>query len=97
MFDQLSKDAIKTIIDLELRDLVKRVEELGFHIEISPEAKDYVAEKGYDIQYGARPLKRAIQTYIEDNVCELLLSDTLSEDDTILIEKQEEQITAKKK
>ena len=97
MFDQLSKDAIKTIIDLELRDLVKRVEELGFHIEISPEAKDYVAEKGYDIQYGARPLKRAIQTYIEDNVCELLLSDTLSEGDTILIEKQEEQITAKKK
>lgn len=97
MFDQLSKDAIKKIIDLELRDLVSRVEELGYHIEIDPDAKDFVAEKGYDIQYGARPLKRAIQTYIEDNVCELLLSETLSKGDTILIKKEEEKIFASKK
>lgn len=97
MFDQLSKDAIKKIIDLELRDLISRVEELGYHIEIEADAKDFVAEKGYDIQYGARPLKRAIQTYIEDNVCELLLSETLSEGDTILIRKEEEKIFAMKK
>lgn len=97
MFDQLSKDAIKKIIDLELRDLISRVEELGYHIEIEADAKDFVAEKGYDIQYGARPLKRAIQTYIEDNVCELLLSDTLSEGDTILIRKEDEKILAEKK
>lgn len=97
MFDQLSKDAIKKIIDLELRDLISRVEELGYHIEIEADAKDFVAEKGYDIQYGARPLKRAIQTYIEDNVCELLLSETLSEGDTILIRKEEEKIFAVKK
>ncbi len=97
MFDQLSKDAIKKIIDLELKDLVSRVEELGYHIEIEADAKDFVAEKGYDIQYGARPLKRAIQTYIEDNVCELLLSDTLSDGDTILIRKEDEKIFAEKK
>ncbi|MCF0243132.1 MAG: ATP-dependent Clp protease ATP-binding subunit [Bacteroidaceae bacterium] len=96
MFDQLSKDAINKIIDLELRDLVNRVEELGYHIDISAEAKDFVADKGYDIQYGARPLKRAIQTYIEDNVCELLLSDTLTAGDTIEIYKEGEEILSKK-
>ena len=87
----------KKPIDLELKDLISRVKELGYHIEIEADAKDFVAEKGYDIQYGARPLKRAIQTYIEDNVCELLLSDTLSEGDIILIRKEDEKIFAIKK
>ncbi|MCF0202683.1 MAG: ATP-dependent Clp protease ATP-binding subunit [Bacteroidaceae bacterium] len=94
MFDQLSKEAINKIIDIELRDLIIRVEELGYHIEITPEAKDFIADKGYDIQYGARPLKRALQSYVEDNVCELLLAETLKTDDTILIRKDGEKIIA---
>jgi len=73
-FDQLDLNAIKRIIDIELRGLYKRIEQLGYQLQISDEAKAFVAEKGYDVQFGARPLKRAIQTYIEDPVCELLLN-----------------------
>ncbi len=73
-FDQLDLNAIKRIIDIELRGLYKRIEQLDYQLQISDEAKAFVAEKGYDVQFGARPLKRAIQTYIEDPVCELLLN-----------------------
>ena len=73
-FDQLDLNAIKRIIDIELRGLYKRIEQLGYQMQITDEAKAFVAEKGYDVQFGARPLKRAIQTYIEDPVCELLLN-----------------------
>ncbi len=86
-FDQLDMDAIKQIIDIELKDLHQRVEELGYHLEIGDKAKEFVAEKGYDVQYGARPLKRAIQTYIEDGVCELMLEGKLSTGDTIHVKK----------
>ena len=88
-FDQLDLDAIKKIIDIELHGLYQRVEQLGYHMEISDAAKVFVAEKGYDVQFGARPLKRAIQTYIEDGVCELLLGETLQEGATIYIDKKE--------
>ena len=86
-FDQLGLDAIKQIIDIELKSLFKRVEDMGYHIRITDKAKEFVAVKGYDVQFGARPLKRAIQTYIEDGVCELLLGDSLTAGETIVIGK----------
>ena len=86
-FDQLDLDAINRIVDIELKGLYKRVEDLGYHLEITTEAKSYVASKGYDVQFGARPLKRAIQTYIEDLLAERILSDELALGDTIVIDK----------
>ena len=86
-FDQLDLDAIKQIIDIELRGLINRVNELGYKLEITDKAKEFVATKGYDVQFGARPLKRAIQTYIEDGVCELLLDGKLTTGDTIAADK----------
>jgi ATP-dependent Clp protease ATP-binding subunit ClpC len=65
------------------------VENLGYHLVISDEAKEFVASKGYDVQFGARPLKRAIQTYIEDSVCEKMLSNELTEGCTIKVDKSE--------
>ena len=73
-FDQLDLEAIKRIIDIELRSLFKRISDLGYTIDLSDEAKEFVATKGYDVQFGARPLKRAIQTYIEDGVCERIVN-----------------------
>ena len=72
-FDQLDLDAIKRIIDIELKGLSKRIADMGYTIELSDEAKEFVATKGYDVQFGARPLKRAIQTYIEDGLCERIV------------------------
>ncbi len=89
-FDQLDLNAIKKIIDLELNGLNKRVEELGYKLDITDKAKEFVAMKGYDVQFGARPLKRAIQTYIEDGVCELLLDGKLTAGDIIKIDKNPE-------
>lgn len=86
-FNQLDIDAIKRIIDVELRGLFGRVHDMGYEIQITDKAKELVATKGYDVQFGARPLKRAIQTYIEDGVCELLLGGKLKKGDTISIGK----------
>lgn len=86
-FDQLDLEAIKKIVDIELRGLVGRTKELGYAIRLSDEAKEFVALKGYDVQFGARPLKRAIQNYIEDGVCEMLLDGKLRYGDTIIIGK----------
>ena len=86
-FDQLDLNAINRIVDIELKGLYKRVEDLGYHLEITPEAKTFVASKGYDVQFGARPLKRAIQTYIEDLLAERILSDELALGGTIVIDK----------
>ena len=86
-FDQLDLDAINRIVDIELKGLYKRVEDLGYHLEITSEAKTFVASKGYDVQFGARPLKRAIQTYIEDLLAERILSDELALGGTIVIDK----------
>ncbi len=86
-FNQLDIDAIKRIIDIELRGLFGRVHDMGYEIQITDKAKELVATKGYDVQFGARPLKRAIQTYIEDGVCELLLGGKLKRGDTISIGK----------
>ena len=86
-FDQLDLKAIKKIIDIELKGLYKRIESLGYQLTITDSAKEFVATKGYDVQFGARPLKRAIQNYIEDGVCEKLLSGELHEGDTIAVSK----------
>ena len=73
MFDQLDRDAIGKIIDIELKEFYTRVEKLGFNLKLSPEAKEFIAEKGYDKNFGARPLKRAIQKYLEDELAEMIL------------------------
>ncbi len=86
MFDSLDKDAIFKIIDLELRSFYNRVEGIGYKLEITNDAKTFLAEKGYDKQYGARPLKRAIQTHIEDALAEILLRGEAHEGDTILVD-----------
>ena len=88
-FDQLDLDAIKLIIDVELKGLYKRINDLGYQVELSDEAKQFVAEKGYDVQFGARPLKRAIQTYIEDGISELIVNGDLPPNSTIHINKVE--------
>lgn len=87
-FDQLDLEAIKKIIDIELKDLYKRMAELGYTVQLTDEAKAFVATKGYDVQFGARPLKRAIQTYIEDGICELILDEKVKAGNTILIGKE---------
>lgn len=89
-FDQLDLDAIKKIINIELKGLFRRVHELGYKMEITDEAKEFVATKGYDVQFGARPLKRAIQNYIEDGLCELILSGNIKTADTIVISKEKD-------
>lgn len=85
-FDQLDNTAIRKIVDIELSRLFKRINDMGYAVEISDEAKTLLANKGYSQQYGARPLKRAIQTYIEDALCELLLSDEKRTSKTIAID-----------
>ena len=72
-FDQLDKESIFKIIDIELKGFFDRISALGYRVELTDEAKNFVAEKGYDIQFGARPLKRAIQNYLEDEVAEIIL------------------------
>ena len=72
-FDHLSQEDLQRIVDIELRPLLDRVNELGHTLEVSPEARELLGKKGYDVQFGARPLKRAIQDLIEDPLCELLM------------------------
>lgn len=86
-FDQLDLSAITSIVDLELKSLVKRVENLGYHFQMTDKAKEFVAGKGYDVQFGARPLKRAIQNYVEDGLCELLMEGNLKPGSVISIGK----------
>ena len=73
-FDQLDIEAIKRIIDVELKSLYARIEQIGYRINLSDEAKAFVASKGYDVQFGARPLKRAIQNYIEDGISDIIVN-----------------------
>ncbi len=86
MFNSLEKEHIHKIIDIELGKVYKRIEELGYHFSMTNKAKDYIAEKGYDKQYGARPLKRAIQKYVEDLLAEEILDAHIEEDDTVLMD-----------
>lgn len=84
-FDQLDLDAIKKIVDIELDGLSKRIEAIGYKLEVSDETKMRIAEKGYDVQFGARPLKRAIQTYIEDDISERIINNEVNYGDVIRI------------
>jgi len=95
LFNTLSREDIHKIIDIELKGLYDRVQNLGFEIKLSEEAKDYVLDKGYDIQYGARPLKRAIQKYLEDPMAETIIKSALVEGDIMLVDfdKELEEIT----
>ena len=94
LFNTLSREHIHKIIDIELKGLYERVQTLGFGIKLSEEAKDYVLDKGYDIQYGARPLKRAIQKYLEDPMAEAIIKSSLVEGDTMVVDfdKENEEI-----
>ena len=87
-FDQLDISAIRQIINGELNGLFLRIEGLGYKVEITDEAKDMVAKKGYDVQFGARPLKRAIQNHIEDGLSEMIINGDLKAGDTICISKK---------
>jgi ATP-dependent Clp protease ATP-binding subunit ClpC len=86
MFNSLGKEDIHKIIDIELNGLFGRVNNLGYTIKITDAAKDFIVDKGYDIQYGARPLKRAIQKYLEDPMAEEIIKSNLSEGDQIEID-----------
>ena len=83
MFDQLDKDAIYKIIDIELAGFTSRLEALGYKLRLSDEAKAFIAEKGYDVQFGARPLKRAIQKYLEDELAELIITASMMPGNTV--------------
>ena len=86
MFDQLSKESIYKIIDLELEGLYKRIGDLGYTVILSEPAKEFIANKGYDVQFGARPLKRAIQKYIEDEMAEMIIRTGMKEGETVLVD-----------
>jgi len=90
IFDSLEREAIHKIINLELKQLYTRVNELGYQIEITEKAKDFIVEKGWDEQFGARPLKRAIQKYVEDPLAEEIIKQNIKEGDTILLDYKEE-------
>ena len=75
-FDHLSQEDLQKIVDIELKPLLDRIKEMGHTLEVSPEARELLGKKGYDIQFGARPLKRAIQDLLEDPICEILMEET---------------------
>ena len=82
-FDQLSLESITRIVDIELKDLYARIESIGYQLKVDEDVKRFLASKGYDVQFGARPLKRAIQNYVEDGLSELIVSAELQPGDTV--------------
>lgn len=91
-FDQLDQEAVRKIVDIELAPLEKRMADIGYKLDISQEARDFLGKKGYDIQYGARPIKRAIQDWLEDALCEKLICTDVHEGATLLAEMEEDKI-----
>lgn len=89
MFNSLRREDIYKIIDLELAKLYQRLNDLGYNIELTKKAKDFIVDKGYDEKFGARPLKRAIQKYVEDPLAEEIINTTLKEGDTIKMDLNE--------
>lgn len=89
MFNDLDKDALFKIIDIELYGLFKRAENEGYHLSITDAAKSYILDNGYDKQFGARPLKRAIQEHIENNLAELILNNSAKPGSNIIIDYKE--------
>ena len=90
IFDPLEIEDIHKIIDIELKQVFKRIEELGFTVQLTEKAKNYVVEKGWDAQFGARPLKRAIQKYIEDPLAEEIIKSRFASGEVILVDYKEE-------
>lgn len=90
MFDQLERDAIFRIIDIELAGFHRRLSELGYCLTLSEEAKNYIADKGYDKQFGARPLKRAIQKYLEDPLAEMIITASLMPGNEVVVDYDKE-------
>ena len=88
-FDQLDATAIRQIVDVELDKLTKRIAKNGYNIKVTDEAKDFLASKGYDPQFGARPLKRAIQTYVEDEICESMMAQDIEPGDSLVVDKKD--------
>jgi ATP-dependent Clp protease ATP-binding subunit ClpC len=97
IFDSLLKEHIFKIIDIELKKLFMRIDDLGYHIKLTDEAKEFIADKGWDPSFGARPLKRAIQKYLEDPLAEEIIRSKISEGDTIEVgyKKDDEEIVIK--
>ena len=97
-FDQLSLDAITKIVDIELKGLYERVEAIGYKLVVEDDAKKFLASKGYDVQFGARPLKRAIQNHLEDGLSELIVAAELQPGDTInvSVDKEKDELSIKK-
>lgn len=97
IFNALTREHIHQIIDIELKGLYERIHNLGYKIKLTEEAKDFVTDKGYDVQFGARPLKRAIQKYLEDRMAEVIIQSTMKEGDTLSVgfDKEKEEITVK--
>ncbi|MBQ8095573.1 MAG: AAA family ATPase, partial [Prevotella sp.] len=89
-FDQLDLEAIKKIVNVELKPLLKRIGDLGYQVELTTAAKEFVASKGYDVQFGARPLKRALQNYVEDGICELIINEEMPAGSIVRIDKHPE-------
>ncbi|HAE71666.1 MAG TPA: Clp protease ClpC, partial [Flavobacteriaceae bacterium] len=89
IFNALEQEDIHLIIDIELKKLYKRIEGLGYQLKLSKKAKDFIAEKGFDKQFGARPLKRAIQKYIEDSLAEQIVNANLVSGDTISLDRDD--------
>ena len=90
VFNTLEKNDIDKIIDIELDKLLNRIDELGYKLKLSKKAKSFIAEKGFDKQYGARPLKRAIQKYVEDLIAEEIIKSNIQSGDTISIDLNKE-------
>ena len=86
MFNALDKENIKGIVEVELEKLLERMKGLGYSLRLTEKAKDFIAEKGYDKQYGARPLKRTIQRYIEDEIAEKIVLSEVRKGDTISVD-----------
>ena len=89
VFNPLEREHIHQIIDIELKKLYARIKDIGYNLVLSDQARDYIAEKGFDKQYGARPLKRAIQKYIEDALAEEIVNSKLTEGDNITMDLNE--------
>jgi ATP-dependent Clp protease ATP-binding subunit ClpC len=84
IFNSLSKENIFEIIDILMKQVLKRLNNLGFSLELTEEAKNFIADKGYDVQFGARPLHRAIQKYLEDPLAEEILSMNIKQGDVLI-------------
>ena len=95
IFNHLKKEDINIIIDIEMNSLLKRIEVLGYKVTISKKAKDFIAEKGFDVKFGARPLNRAIQKYFEDPLSEMIISAQIKEGDIIKVDLDKEGILLK--